>query len=227
MPDENAVVVLSGGQDSTTCLYWALDRYAAVQAVTFHYGQRHGIEIDCAEQIANIAQIDHTVVHLDLFTQIGARSGMLRSDEPISETGSHTNPDLPTTFVPGRNILMLSAAASYAHNNNCDTIVTGVSQVDYSGYPDCRMPTIEALQTALALGLDSPQFTIETPLIDTDKAGIWQLADNLGIVDTVIEFSHTCYTGDRSERNDWGYGCGECPACKLRAAGYESWMNQQ
>ena len=211
-----ALVVFSGGQDSTTCLYWALKRFSRVEAVTFDYGQRHRVEIEQARIIADLAGVPHHVVPVP-----GVLGGSTITDEPGSTERPHTaRPDLPSSFTPGRNAVFLAIAASLAYNLRCRTIVTGVSQADYSGYPDCRGEFIASMETALSAAVDEP-LSIETPLLDLSKAETWALANELGCLYVVVEHSHTDYHGDRSERHAWGYGRLDNPASILRAKGFE------
>jgi 7-cyano-7-deazaguanine synthase len=225
MNDRKALVLFSGGQDSTTCLAWALDRFAAVETVGFAYGQRHAVELDARPHIleklrgfpnwAGRLDTDH-LLSLDVLKQIGGTA--LTEDRKI-EMGRN---GLPTTFVPGRNILFLTAAAALAYRRDCRHLVGGMCETDFSGYPDCRNDTIQATQRALSLGMDV-EFTIHTPLMWIDKAATWKLAEDLGgkpLVDLIIEDTVTCYRGDRTHKHAWGYGCGTCPACELRAKGY-------
>ena len=226
-----ALVLFSGGQDSTACLAWALARYARVETIGFDYGQRHRIELDCRltvrEQLA--AQFpawaerlgeDH---RLDL-ALLGQISDTALTDEREIEMREG---GLPNTFVPGRNLLFLTFAATVAYRRGLNVLVGGMCETDFSGYPDCRDNTLKALQVALSLGLDAPM-TIETPLMWYDKAQTWALTERLGgepLIDLVAEHTHTCYMGDRSRRHEWGYGCGLCPACDLRRAGYNAWIH--
>jgi 7-cyano-7-deazaguanine synthase len=204
-----AVVVLSGGQDSTTCLYWALDRFGAgnVEALTFDYGQRHRIELDCAAQIAKDAGVVHTLLPIDTFAALG---GNALTDSDIAVEESNGN-DLPITFVPGRNLIFLTFAAAFAWQRGISDLVAGVAQTDYSGYPDCRRDTIDALEQSLNLGLERT-FTIHTPLMNLSKKETVELARDLGALDA-MGFTHTCYNGQRPP-------CGTCPACQLRAKGF-------
>ena len=224
---EAALVLFSGGQDSTTCLAWALDRYDAVETVGFDYGQRHASELDARPRVLAVLRdrfpqwagklgSDH-MLPLDVLKAIG---GSALTDEIKIEMGGN---GLPTTFVPGRNILFLTAAAALAYRRGIANLVGGMCETDFSGYPDCRSDTIEATEAALNLGMEA-EFVIETPLMWIDKADTWALAESLGgkeLVDLIVEETATCYEGDRTQRHSWGYGCGTCPACDLRAKGYE------
>ena len=224
-----ARVLFSGGQDSTVCLAFALDRYARVETVGFDYGQRHGIELECRAQVrAEIAARfpdwaarlgpDH-MLDISSFGAIGDTA--LTSQAEIEMTAS----GLPSTFVPGRNLVFFTYAAALGYRRGLHVLVGGMCETDYSGYPDCRDGTLRALEQALRLGTDIP-FIIETPLMWCTKAQTWALAEALGgaaFVDLIIEETHTCYRGERGQRHDWGYGCGTCPACELRAKGYAVW----
>ena len=229
MTPEKALVLFSGGQDSATCLAWALDRFAQVETIGFDYGQRHKIELDVRDSFrAALLQArpewraklgtDH-LIRLDALGQV--------SDTALtSEATIAFNVDgLPNTFVPGRNIIFLSFAAAIAYRRGIKHIVGGMCETDYSGYPDCRDDTIKALQVALNLGMDR-RFVLETPLMWLDKAATWRLAASLGgapLVDAILEHTHSCYLGDRQHRHAWGYGCGTCPACDLRAKGWAAY----
>jgi 7-cyano-7-deazaguanine synthase len=206
---DDAVVVLSGGQDSTTSLWWALERFGRdhVEALTFDYGQRHRIELDCAVAVAADAGIPHSVLPIDTFAALG---GNALTDASI-DVQEAADGGLPTTFVPGRNLIFLTYAAAWAWPRNIRDIVTGVAQTDYSGYPDCRRETIDALTEALNLGMEAA-FTIHTPLMDLSKKDTVLLAERLGALDAMA-LTHTCYEGQRPP-------CGHCPACKLRAKGF-------
>jgi 7-cyano-7-deazaguanine synthase len=220
-------VLFSGGQDSTTCLAWALDRYAHVETVAFDYGQRHHIELSARLNVlrdirANFPDWaprlgeDH-LLDLKVLGQVGDTA--MTSDRAIEMQAN----GLPNTFVPGRNLLFLTLAGALAYRRGLEVIVTGVCETDFSGYPDCRDDTMKAMQLALSLGMDR-RFVIETPLMWIDKAATWAMAHRLGgqpLVDLIIEDTHTCYLGDRSHRHAWGHGCGTCPACELRARGWE------
>jgi 7-cyano-7-deazaguanine synthase len=222
--EDAALVLFSGGQDSTTCLAWALARYPHVETVGFHYGQRHVVEMDCREPIRQALAgpalgMDHVV---DLTATIaGLGQTAMTADIAIEmDQGG-----LPNTFVPGRNLLFLTCAAAIAYRRGLRRIVAGVCETDYSGYPDCRDDTIKAMQLALNLGMQR-RFVLETPLMWLDKAATWALAFELGgepLVEVIRERSHTCYLGDRTNRHAWGFGCGTCPACQLRAQGWTRW----
>ena len=227
-PADRAVVLFSGGQDSTTCLAWALDRFATVETVGFDYGQRHRVELDVRAPLlvamtegfprfAGRLGPDH-LLDLSVLGQVSDTA--LTRDVAITMGAS----GLPTSFVPGRNLLFLTFAATLAYRRGIKHIVTGVCETDYSGYPDCRDDTIKAMQLALNLGMEA-RFVLHTPLMWIDKAETWRMAERLGgapLVDLVREGTHTCYAGDRSQLHDWGYGCGACPACELRANGYRA-----
>ncbi len=204
-----AVVVLSGGQDSTTCLYWALERFGSdrVEALTFDYGQRHRLELDCAGQVAKQAGVAHTTVPIDTFAALGSNA-LTDSDIAVEEAPGD---GLPNTFVPGRNLIFLTFAAAFAWQRDIADLVTGVAQTDYSGYPDCRRDTIDALEQSLNLGMER-KFRIHTPLMNLSKKQTVELARDLGALDAMA-LTHTCYNGQRPP-------CGECPACKLRAKGF-------
>jgi len=226
MHHRNALVLFSGGQDSTTCLALALSRYERVETIAFDYGQRHAVELQARLRV--LAEIrsqfpqwaprlgeDH-LLDLAVLGQVSETSLTRDTAFAMEQTG------LPNTFVPGRNLLFLTLAAALAYRRGLEVIVTGVCETDYSGYPDCRDDSMKAMQLALSLGMDK-RFLIETPLMWIDKAETWQLAHQLGgqaLVDLIVEHTHTCYLGDRSHRQDWGYGCGACPACDLRAKGF-------
>ncbi|WP_132251021.1 7-cyano-7-deazaguanine synthase QueC [Methylobacterium segetis] len=224
--DDGALVLFSGGQDSTTCLAWALDRFPRVETLGFDYGQRHRVELACRARLRDgLAQVepawarrlgaDHTLA-LDALGAV-SETALTRDTEIGFEAGG-----LPNTFVPGRNLVFLTFAAALAYRRGLRHIVGGMCETDYSGYPDCRDDTIKAMQVALNLGMER-RFVLDTPLMWIDKAQTWKLADELGgraLVDLIAEESHTCYLGERGERHEWGYGCGTCPACDLRARGY-------
>ena len=227
---DTALVLFSGGQDSTTCLAWALDRFVCVETLGFEYGQRHAVELACRDRLTDgirtlragwaaklgeshtlkiptLADISDTALTRDVAIEMGADG-------------------LPNTFVPGRNLVFLSLAAALAYRRGLRRIVGGMCETDYSGYPDCRHETIRAMNHALNLGM-AKRFELHTPLMWLDKAATWKLAYDLGgagLVDLICEHSHTCYLGERGARHDWGFGCGECPACALRAKGWRKYV---
>jgi len=221
-----ALVLFSGGQDSTTCLAEALDKYERVETVGFDYGQRHRVELDCRLPVLDRMKAafprwasrlgeDH-LLKLDVLRELGATA--LTHDVEIRMQESK----LPNTFVPGRNILFFTLAAALAYRRGIRTLVGGMCETDFSGYPDCRDDTVKAVQVALGLGMDT-RFTLETPLMWIDKAATWRLAENLGgkeLIGILVEETHTCYLGDRRHKHAWGFGCGRCPACELRKNGY-------
>lgn len=224
-----ALVLFSGGQDSTVCLAWALERFAQVETVGFDYGQRHGAELEARQAVrAEIARQfpgwdarlgeDHV---LELPALAGISDTALTRDAEITMTEA----GLPSTFVPGRNILFFTYAAALAYRRGINDLVGGMCETDYSGYPDCRDETLQSLARTLSLGMDRA-FTINTPLMWTTKADTWAMTRELGgdaLVDLITEHTHTCYIGDRQNRHEWGYGCGQCPACDLRARGWREW----
>ena len=225
IPDSSAALVLfSGGQDSTVCLAWALSRFARVESVGFDYGQRHRRELTARPGILERLRsadwpgrlgADH-LLPLEVLKTIG---GSALTDDMKIEMGAG---GLPTSFVPGRNLMFLTAAAALGYRRGISHLVGGMCETDFSGYPDCRDETVQATARALSLGLARP-VTVHTPLMWIDKAATWRLAEQLGgpaLVELIVEESVTCYQGDRGNRHDWGYGCGQCPACELRAAGY-------
>ncbi len=228
--DTAALVLFSGGQDSTVCLASALTRYARVETISFDYGQRHRIELDqrgaviaalCARFPDWAARLgDDHLLALPTLAQISETS--LTRDTAIEMTAA----GLPSTFVPGRNLLFFTYAAALAYRRGLTALVGGMCETDYSGYPDCRNDTLQTLARALSLGLDRP-VAIDTPLMYIDKAGTWALAEALGgpaLVDILVEHTHSCYLGNRDQRHPWGYGCGSCPACELRAGGWARWQ---
>ena len=235
----NALVLFSGGQDSTTCLAHALTRYARVETLAFDYRQRHAVELQARVQVLQAIRTqfpawapklgeDH-LLDLAVLGQVSETSLTRDTAFQMESTG------LPNTFVPGRNLLFLTLAAALAYRRDLPVIVTGVCETDFSGYPDCRDDTMKAMQLALSLGMDK-RYLIDTPLMWIDKADTWQLAHDLGerarpggglaLVDLIIEHTHTCYQGDRTHRHRWGYGCGACPACELRAGGFDRWASR-
>ena len=229
----SALVLYSGGQDSTTCLAWALSRYERVETVGFDYGQRHHVEMTCRLEVLHQLRQqfpawsprlgeDHV---LDLRV-LGQLSDSALTDEraiAMAESG------LPNTFVPGRNLLFLTFAATLAYRRGLKFLVGGMCETDYSGYPDCRDDTLKTLQVALSLGMDE-RLVIETPLMWLDKAQTWSLSRDLGgqaLVDLIVEHTHTCYLGERTQRHAWGYGCGQCPACELRSQGHARFASRK
>ncbi|MBO0764149.1 MAG: 7-cyano-7-deazaguanine synthase QueC [Hyphomicrobiaceae bacterium] len=230
MSEKSALVLFSGGQDSTVCLAWALERYPRVETVGFNYGQRHAVELAKRSVVREALAA--------VYPEWGARLGEdhvldLATLGQISDTALTRNAafemtaaGLPNTFVPGRNLLFFTYAAALAYRRGIRTLVGGMCETDYSGYPDCRNDTLESLARSLSLGMDTP-FAIETPLMRIDKAGTWAMADALGgapLIKLIVEHTHTCYTSDRTGGHPWGYGCGQCPACRLRAKGWEKWQ---
>lgn len=213
--NKTAVVIFSGGQDSTTCLYWAISKYQRVEAITFQYGQKHQVEIECSKLICNDEHIKQTIVDVSFLSTLV--DSALTSNGDVNKINSK---GLPDSFVPNRNQLFITLAHAYAQKIDATVLVTGVCETDFSGYPDCRNNFIRMIGMTSNLGSDS-HIIIETPLMWLSKAKIWQLAKDLGKLSEVIKFSHTCYNGLRDELHQWGYGCGTCPACELRAAGYE------
>lgn len=227
-PDpRRALVLFSGGQDSATCLAWALSRYAEVQTIGFDYGQRHQVELACRERLrkglrtmrwGGVLGEDH-VLHVGVLKELGASAMTDDVAIALQQDG------LPNTFVPGRNLLFFTLAAALAYRRGLTVLVGGMSETDYSGYPDCRDNTLKALQVALSLGVDRP-LVVETPLMWRDKAATWALSHTLGgdaLVELIRLESHTCYLGERGVLHDWGYGCGQCPACELRSRGWRAW----
>lgn len=226
---DGALVLFSGGQDSTACLAWALDRYPRVETVGFDYGQRHAVELQARQAVrARIAREfpawaprlgeDHMI---DIASFGALAETAMTSDRAIEITEK----GLPSTFVPGRNLVFLTYAAALADRRGLNVLVGGMCETDFSGYPDCRRATIDAMETALNLGMEQA-FRIETPLMRLTKAQTWALAKGLGgepLVALTVEDSHTCYLGERGTLHAWGYGCGTCPACELRQRGYEAW----
>jgi 7-cyano-7-deazaguanine synthase len=229
MMHTTALVLFSGGQDSATCLALALSKYQRVETIAFDYGQRHSVEL--TQRVVVLERLrerfpdwagklgqDH-LLDLSVLGQVSETSLTRDIAFKMEQSG------LPNTFVPGRNLLFLTLAGALAYRRGAEVLVTGVCETDFSGYPDCRDDTMKAMQLALSLGMDR-RIVIETPLMWIDKAATWQLARDLGgdsLVELIVEHTHTCYLGDRVHRHDWGYGCGQCPACELRARGWEKW----
>ncbi|MFA5900061.1 MAG: 7-cyano-7-deazaguanine synthase QueC [Hyphomicrobium sp.] len=232
MQDSAALVLFSGGQDSTVCLAWALEKFARVETLGFDYGQRHSAELGQRSKLrAGLSELKQSwgerlgADHMIELAELGRLSDTaLTRNAEIEMTAA----GLPSTFVPGRNLLFFTYAAALAYRRGIRTLVGGMCETDFSGYPDCRNDTLQTLAKALSLGTDT-DFTIETPLMWIDKAATWAMTHELGgnaLVDLIIEESHTCYLGIRSRRHEWGYGCGHCPACALRRKGWESWQAQ-
>lgn len=233
MNSETALVLFSGGQDSTVCLAWALERFSRVETIGFDYGQRHAVELGVRARLREkmsalntgwAARLgDDHVVKLDTLAAISDTALTRQTAIEIAESG------LPTTFVPGRNLVFFCFAGALAYRRGARHLVAGMCETDYSGYPDCRDDTIKAMQVALSLGLDK-RVAIHTPLMWIDKAETFALAVEIGgkaFLDLLIEDSHSCYLGDRGKRHDWGYGCGTCPACQLRAQGFAKFMSRR
>ena len=229
--NDAALVLYSGGQDSTVCLAWALGRYARVETIGFHYGQRHAVEMQCRTTV--LAQLRRlfphwaarlgadTVLELDVIREVSESA--LTRDAEITMGANN----LPTTFVPGRNLLFFTTAAALAYRRGIKVLVGGMCETDYSGYPDCRDDTLKSLQVTLNLGLDA-RLVIATPLMWRDKRATWALAEELGgqpLVDLIVEDTHSCYRGERAQRHEWGYGCAACPACELREKGWRGYKS--
>lgn len=230
---KKALVLFSGGQDSTTCLAWALERYEHVETIGFDYGQRHRIELEC--RLSVLKEIRNTFPrwserlgedHLLDLTLLGQISDTAMTDERTIEFAKN---GLPNTFVPGRNLLFFTFASTIAYRRGLTVLVGGMCETDYSGYPDCRDNTLKAMQVALNLGLNS-SIVIETPLMWLNKSQTWALSEELGkneLVQLIKKETHTCYIGVREEKHDWGYGCGSCPACELRSKGYKLFIKNK
>jgi len=230
MENRNALVLFSGGQDSATCLIWALENFDHVETVGFDYHQRHKIELEIRQQFftelrRKFEKYDNklgndTVVEISSLAALGETAMTEDVSIQTQENG------LPNTFVPGRNLLFFTYSAALAHRRDCKHIVGGMCETDYSGYPDCRDDTLKSLQATLNLGMGT-RFIIHTPLMWIDKSATWAMAEEIGgdvIIGLIMEYTHTCYLGDRSNRHVWGYGCGTCPACELRSKGHVEWL---
>jgi 7-cyano-7-deazaguanine synthase len=230
--NDGALVLFSGGQDSTTCLAWALSRYARVETIGFDYGQRHAIELSVrpsllAKMRTQSADWQHRLgedhmIDLSLISQL-SQTAMTQDIEIVMQENG-----LPNTFVPGRNLMFMTVAATLAYRRGLNVLVGGMCETDFSGYPDCRDDTMKALQVALNLGM-ATKLKLETPLMWIDKSQTWELAHSLGgqaLVDLIRADTHTCYLGERGQLHDWGHGCGKCPACELRDRGYRQYMDQ-
>jgi 7-cyano-7-deazaguanine synthase len=228
--NSNALVLFSGGQDSTVCLAWALERYGRVETVGFKYRQRHDVELECRLAVrveltakfpdwADRLGADH-VIELDELGRLSETALTSEAEIVIAENG------LPSTFVPGRNLLFFTYAAALGYRRRILRLVGGMCETDFSGYPDCRDATLQALAQAIRLGMED-EFEIETPLMWLTKAQTWRLAHDLGgqtLIDLIVEATHSCYRGERDVRHAWGYGCNDCPACQLRAKGFAEWQ---
>lgn len=231
MTSDSALVLFSGGQDSATCLAWALARFAHVETIGFDYGQRHKVELECRGRFLEKLRRDFPawatklgqdhMLDLSIIPALGETAMTSEAEIRLGNNG------LPTTFVPGRNILFFTTAAALAYRRDIKHLVGGMCETDYSGYPDCRDDTLKSLQVTLNLGLDA-RLVIETPLMWRDKAATWALAEGLGgpkLVELIVEDTHSCYRGERSKRHDWGHGCAACPACELREKGWRSYKS--
>ena len=220
----SALIVFSGGQDSVTCLAWAKNRYDYVETITFDYGQKHSVELEQAKIIAEKLNVPNYVLSFDIFSQL-ADSALLDVNTNQDVNGSHhAKPNLPASFVPNRNAMFFTIAHAYAQKQGLEHIVTGINQTDYSGYPDCRIDFIESLEKSLNIGSES-NIIFKYPLIKLTKAETFALAKEEGVLDIILEDSHTCYNGDRTVKHDWGYGCDNCPACVLRKQGWVEFLN--
>lgn len=215
--DEDALILFSGGQDSTTCLFWAKKTFRNVYALCFSYGQRHSLEIDIARKIASMVDVPFQLLDASIISQLAPNS---LTDSSIAMDREQPDGTYPNTFVPGRNMLFLTFAAAVAYAKNIRHLVTGVSEADYSGYPDCRDTFIHSLNATVNLAMDK-HFHIHTPLMNRDKAAVWQLADELGVFDIVKKQTLTCYNGIVAD------GCGQCPACRLRNKGLEQYLQRK
>ena len=231
--NEKALVLFSGGQDSTTCLAWALDQYEEVETIGFDYQQRHAVELDCRlnvlQEIRQRIPVwsdklgeDH-LINISVLNEISDTALTREVEIALGDNG------LPTTFVPGRNLVFLTFAGIVAYRRGSKHLIAGMCETDYSGYPDCRDDTLKAFQAVMNLGMET-RFVIHTPLMWINKAKTWSLAEKLGgkkLVDLIIEETHTCYLGNRDQKHSWGYGCGTCPACELRAKGWEIYSQKE
>jgi 7-cyano-7-deazaguanine synthase len=233
MSTQSALVLFSGGQDSTVCLAWALARYERVETIGFDYRQRHRVELESRDRVLNGLRKqfpdwskrlgEDRVLDLGVLGEVSDTALTREREIDLADSG------LPSTFVPGRNLVFLVFAGAVAYRRGLDRLVGGMCETDYSGYPDCRSATLDAMSTALTLGLDR-KTPIDAPLMRLDKAATWALARQLGgdpFVELIVEHTHTCYLGDRSQRHEWGYGCGSCPACDLRAKGWGRWQAER
>lgn len=227
---ESALVLFSGGQDSTVCLVWALERFSRVETIGFDYGQRHAVELCVRPRIRErIAALDAgwaSRLGEDHVVQVEALAAISETALTRDTAIAIADGGLPTTFVPGRNLIFFAFAGALAYRRGAKHLVAGMCETDYSGYPDCRDDTVKAMQLALNLGMER-RFVLHTPLMWIDKAETFALAQKLGgdaLVELLVEETHSCYLGERTARHVWGFGCGECPACRLRAGGFARWM---
>lgn len=229
----SALVLFSGGQDSAVCLSWALERYAHVETVGFDYGQRHSVELECRKRVLQSFREyfpdwsdrlgDDHAIEMTALGKLSETSLTRHVEIKMQESG------LLNTFVPGRNLLFFTYAAALGYRRGLHVLVGGMCETDYSGYPDCRRETLDAMEKTIGLGTEV-DFTLETPLMHLSKAQTWELAEQQGgnkLVDLIIEETHSCYMGERGTRHDWGYGCNDCPACKLRAKGHAEWLTSK
>ncbi|MBY0563078.1 MAG: 7-cyano-7-deazaguanine synthase QueC [Hyphomonadaceae bacterium] len=228
-----ALVLFSSGQDSATCLAWALERYLRVETIGFDYGQRHAVELAqrgvLLDAMAGLKPLWRERLGADQVVDLSGYGALAESALTADRAIALAADGVPTTFVPGRNLVFLAVAAAYAYRRGIGVLVGGMCEADYSGYPDCRRAALDAMQQALSLGL-AAETAIETPLMRLTKAQTWTLAHDLGgdaLVSAIVEHSHTCYLGDRTHRHEWGYGCGTCPACMLRESGWRAWRQSQ
>lgn len=220
---ERAIVLLSGGQDSTVSLLWALKHFSEVHALTILYGQSHAVEVEQARKITQLLGVPH---HFRDLPPSFFPPSSLTSDPDTIPSGEIPPNWIPPTFVPGRNLVFFTLAALEGYSRQIDHIVSGVCQVDFSNYPDCRDRFLYAMEETLRLAMEKP-FQLHSPLLNLSKGEIWKLAEELGGLDLVIEYTHTCYRGDRTKRHEWGYGCGTCPACLLRKKGYDAFRQMK
>lgn len=220
MKDKKALIVFSGGQDSTTCLGWAKNRFEEVETLTFDYGQKHRVEVVQAKKIAKDLHVSNYVLNIDAFSQLND-SALI--DKSLDISSKHkNNPNLPASFVPNRNAIFFTLAHAYAQKQEITNIIIGINQTDYSGYPDCRLEFIEALELTLNLGSES-NIKFHYPLLHLTKAQTFAMSKKEGVLDMVLNQSHTCYNDEHTKKNEWGYGCGNCPACILRAKGWREY----
>ena len=218
---KRALVIFSGGQDSTTCLGYAMKHFDYVEAITFNYGQKHSIEIECAKKICEKYNIKQFTIDISFLNTIV--DSALTSNGDVNQQHPRLK-NLPASYVPNRNALFITLSHAYAQKIGAEILITGTCETDFSGYPDCRRVFIDSIEKSLNLGSET-DLKIETPLMLKDKAQTFKLAEEVGVLEDVIELSHTCYNGNHESKHEWGYGCGECPACLLRKKGYEEFLN--